>query len=219
MSKYEVTVEQFKKFIVATGHKTDAEKDGYSSCYIGGSLKKKDGVTWKCGVSGSLRPQSEYNHPVIHVSWNDAVAYCNWLSKKTGETYRLPTETEWEYAAGGGNKSRGYKYAGSNNIDEVAEYEGNNFTKTKPVGGKKPNELGLYDMSGNVDEWCSDWYDSDYYSNSPSSNPKGPSSGSYHVYRGGSWASPADDCRVKCRSDWGSFDSECFIGFRVSREY
>ncbi len=216
IGKYEITVAQFKKFIDATNYKTDAEKEGYSWWIYDGEWKKKNGVDWRCDVKGNIRSASEYNHPVIYVSWNDAVAFCRWLSKETGEHYRLPTEAEWEYAARGGNKSRGYKYAGSNNIDEVAWYWKNsgdvrlngdwewdklknNNCKTHPVGQKQPNELGIYDMSGNVWEWCSDWYGSDYYKNSSRSNPQGSLSGSYRVLRGGGWYRNARNCRVSNR--------------------
>lgn len=153
------------------------------------------------------------NCPVESVSWNDVQEFIKKLNAKTGKKYRLPTEAEWEYAARGGTKSKGYKYAGSNNIDEVAEYEGNNDTKTKPVGGKKPNELGLYDMSGNVWEWCNDWYGD--YSSSSQTNPKGPSSGSDRVFRGGSWFYDAGRCRVANRSYNSPNCSFNFLGFRL----
>ncbi len=127
------------------------------------------------------------NLPVERVSWNDVQEFIKKLNQKTGQKYRLPTEAEWEYAARGGNKSNGYKYSGSNNKDEVAWYYNNSNSKTHEVGTKAPNELGIYDMTGNVWEWCSDWYDENYYKNSPSNNPKGPNSGDYRVLRGGSW--------------------------------
>ena len=127
------------------------------------------------------------NCPVESVSWNDVQDFITNLNRKTGKNYRLPTEAEWEYAARGGNKSKGYTYSGSNSLGDVAWDNSNSGIKTHPVGQKQPNELGLFDMSGNVWEWCSDWYGSDYYQSSPSSNPKGASSGSDRVFRGGSY--------------------------------
>jgi len=138
--------------------------------------------------------------PVENVSWNDVQEFIKKLNKKTGQHYRLPTEAEWEYAARGGNKSRGYKYSGSNSIGEVAWYDGNSSDRTHRVGTKSPNELGLYDMSGNVWEWCSDWYDKMYYEISPSINPQGPSSGKKRVLRGGSRIYVESNCSVFNRS-------------------
>ena len=112
------------------------------------------------------------------VTWNDCQEFIKKLQKLTGKKFRLPTEAEWEYAARGGNRSRGYKYSGSNNRDEVAWYYSNSGNEPHAVATKKANELGIYDMSGNVCEWCSDWYGEDYYSSSPQVNPTGPSSGS-----------------------------------------
>ncbi len=137
--------------------------------------------------------------PVDQVSWNDVQDYLSKLNAKTGKKYRLPTEAEWEYAARGGNKSRGYEYSGSNNIEEAAWYNGNSGSKTHPAGTKKPNELGLYDMTGNVWEWCSDWYDENYYKNSPDRNPQG-GKGSSRLLRGGSWDNSDYNCRVSVRS-------------------
>ncbi|OPZ98989.1 MAG: Serine/threonine-protein kinase pkn1 [Bacteroidetes bacterium ADurb.Bin408] len=215
MMKHEVTVAEFKKFIDDTGYQTDADKrTGNYGSYIwnGNQWEKKDGVNWKCGVNGSLRPQSEYNHPVIHVSWNDAVAYAEWLSKKTSQTWRLPTEAEWEYAAKGGQN---YKYAGSDNIAAVAWYNDNSGMKTQEVGQKSPNGFGLYDMTGNVWEWCSDWYKDDYYKTSGSSNPQGPSTGSYRVLRGGSWYYEARGCRSTGRDSDSPDDRSGNTGFRL----
>ncbi|MBO5747745.1 MAG: SUMF1/EgtB/PvdO family nonheme iron enzyme [Muribaculaceae bacterium] len=135
--------------------------------------------------------------PVECVSWNDCQEFIKKLNSLTGLNFRLPTEAEWEYAARGGNKSKGCKYSGSNDIGSVAWYEGNSSSKTHTVATKSPNELGIYDMSGNVWEWCSDWYGD--YSSSSQTNPKGPSSGSYRVIRGGSWDDIAGDWRVSDR--------------------
>ena len=137
--------------------------------------------------------------PVECVSWNDVQVFIRNLNALTGKTFRLPTEAEWEYAARGGNRSAGYKFSGSNYIGAVAWFINNSGGKTHPVGGKSPNELGLYDMSGNVCEWCSDWYGSSYYGSSPSNNTQGPSSGSSRVLRGGSWFSDSGYCRVSNR--------------------
>jgi len=174
--------------------------------------------------------------PVENVSWYDTVKFCNKLSERDGfepvytingtqvtcdftkNGYRLPTEAEWEYAARGGNQSRGYTYAGSNSAGTVAWYWDNSGKKTHPVGTKQPNELGLYDMSGNVWEWCWDWYDKKYYAQSPSKNPKGPSSGAQRVRRGGSWDLLAEDIRSAYRNHSAPSYSNIYgFGFRLSR--
>ena len=138
------------------------------------------------------------NLPVEQVSYDDIQTFLQKLNAQTGKSYRLPTEAEWEYAARGGNRSKGYKYAGSNSMGSVAWYKGNSGGKTYPVGQKNANELGLYDMSGNVWEWCQDWYGD--YSTSSTNNPTGPTSGSYRVLRGGSWYFDAQFCRVAFRN-------------------
>ncbi|MCR5192367.1 MAG: formylglycine-generating enzyme family protein [Bacteroidales bacterium] len=153
---------------------------------------------WKA-VMGSNPSNWEGDQlPVENVSWDDCQTFIRNLNNMTGRTFRLPTEAEWEYAARGGMNSKGYKYSGSNNIDDVAWYDGNSGKKTHAVKGKRANELGLYDMSGNVCEWCSDYWKGDYSSGSQS-NPKGPSSGSSRVYRGGSWIDLTTVCRVSHR--------------------
>jgi formylglycine-generating enzyme required for sulfatase activity len=137
--------------------------------------------------------------PVDSVSWNDCQEFINKLNQHTGQKFSLPTEAQWEYAARGGKKSKGYKYAGGNDLSRVAYYNGNSNSETHPVRQKLPNELGLYDMTGNVWEWCRDWYDDDYYASSPQHNPEGPTSGSLRVLRGGSWISDSRGCRLFCR--------------------
>jgi formylglycine-generating enzyme required for sulfatase activity len=151
--------------------------------------------------------------PVENVSWNDVQKFIKALNQKTGKKYRLPTEAEWEYAARGGNKSKGNKYSGSNNLDEVAWYNDNSGGNTNDVGTKSPNELGIYDMSGNVWEWVSDWYGK--YSEGAQTNPAGPSSGSDRVFRGGSCDSIAVLCRVSIRDSYSPDRRYDDVGFRL----
>ena len=162
--------------------------------------------------------------PIERVSWNDIQEFLRKLNQQTGKTYRLPTEAEWEFAARGGNQSKGYKYAGSNDIGAVAWHEDNHKSSkygdqgtTHPVGTKKANELGLYDMTGNVWEWCSDLYGSDYYANSPHSDPKGASSGTVHVLRGGSWDIRPTICRITNRFSSTAVNHYYDRGFRLVR--
>ena len=152
--------------------------------------------------------------PVENVSWEDCQEFIRKLNDETKRNFRLPTEAEWEYAARGGNKSQGYKYAGSDNLNEVAWYGGNSAKKTHEVGKKKPNELGLYDMSGNVWECCNDWYDN--YSSSSQNNPQGPSSGSLRVCRGGSWGSNERRCRVSRRGSITPDNRSSVLGLRLA---
>ena len=165
-------------------------------------------------VMGSNPPYNKGdNLPVVYVSWNDCQKFITKLNRLTGQKFRLPTEAEWEYAARGGKLSKGYKYSGSNTLADVAWYK-DNSSETHPVATKLPNELGLYDMSGNVFEWCQDWDGS--YSSSAQSNPMGPSSGSYRVYRGGSWDCIAVNCRVPRRGSFPPSSSLNYIGFRLA---
>ena len=152
--------------------------------------------------------------PVEKVSWNDCQTFIAKLNALTGKQFRLPTEAEWEFAARGGNSSKGSKYAGSDNIDDVAWYDTNSSSTTHDVATKQPNELGIYDMSGNVWEWCQDWYAS--YSSSAANGPTGPSSGSGRVYRGGSWRDPARGCRVSFRVSITPSRSYYFLGLRLA---
>ena len=137
------------------------------------------------------------NLPVEQVSWDDCQKFITKLNALTGKNFRLPTEAEWEYAARGGNMSQGYKYSGSNKIDDVAWHANNSGLRSASVASKAPNELGIYDMSGNVWEWCSDWFDK--YSSTAQTNPTGPDSGENRIGRGGSWGYDLTGCRVAKR--------------------
>ena len=174
--------------------------------------------------SNPSRYTGNLQRPVESVSWNDCQVFIKKLNQLTGKTFRLPTEAEWEYAARGGSRSRAYKYSGSDNIDAVAWYTVNCYDKgeyhpdygTHPVGQKQANELGLYDMSGNVWEWCQDWYGKNYYSSSPQTNPTGPSSGSNRVSRGGSWHDNAGGCRVSNRNSTAPTSGNYYLGLRLA---
>ncbi|MDR0294856.1 MAG: formylglycine-generating enzyme family protein [Prevotellaceae bacterium] len=153
------------------------------------------------------------DYPMYYVSWEEVQQFIAKLNYMTGNFYRLPTEAEWEYAARGGNKSTDYKYAGSNIEEEVAWLDINSSNRMHPVGGKRPNELGLYDMSGNVWEWCYDWFGS--YRASVQANPAGPSSGANRVLRGGSWNRGAKHCCVSSRHNYGPGFRYNDVGFRL----
>lgn len=200
IGKCPVTLAEFAEFEQETKFQTDADKGGRSNTWDGRNWKMNAGVNWRCGIDGKPRPESDYNHPVIHVSWNDAVAYSKWLSTKTNKNYRLPSEAEWEYAARGGQLSQNYSYSGSNNVDEVAWYSANSEGNTHPVGLKKPNELDLYDLSGNVWEWCQDEWQPNYRGAPTDGSAWQSGSGSNRVSRGGSWRSDAVTCRVANRA-------------------
>ena len=153
--------------------------------------------------------KGDIHRPVEMVSWNDCQEFIKKLNRLTGKKFSLPTEAQWEYAARGGKKSKGYRFSGSNDIGSVAWYDGNASSTTHPVAQKHANELELYDMTGNVWEWCQDWFDSNYYANSPQNNPQGPSSGGFRMLRGGSWKEDLRggswkddfrDYRVSCRN-------------------
>jgi formylglycine-generating enzyme required for sulfatase activity len=155
------------------------------------------------------------NYPVERVSWNDVQDFVRKLNDKTGQSYRLPTEAEWEYAARSGGKPE--KYSGGGDVDAVAWYQSTSGGKTHHVGTKAPNGLGIHDMSGNVWEWVQDWYDGGYYSGSPRDNPKGPSSGTHRVGRGGSWYNDATFCRSTNRYRYAPEIRDDFLGFRLVR--
>ena len=224
IGKYETTNGEWKKF---------RDDPGYDDAkfWPGGKPAPKDQIPYwtQANNHGGATPDSD-DYPVLGVNWDSAVAYCNWLSAKTGKKYRLPTEAEWEKAARGTDQRR---YPWGNEIDHsYANYVGSaKFDTGMKVGtfdGQKHGELqthsgaspyGAIDMGGNVMEWCSDWYSRDYYSVSPKKNPKGPATGAYRVVRGGSFFLEAFDLRTYARSAaWPSFQSHRMIGFRAARE-
>ena len=183
-----------------------------SSFYIG-----KYEVTqalWKAVMGSNPSDWKGDNLPVENVSWNDCQTFLRKLNAMTGKNFRLPTEAEWEFAARGGNRSRGYQYSGSNVFSDVAWYDDNSRRKTHNVGTKAPNELGIYDMSGNVWEWCQDWY-GDYHGYSQT-NPTGQSSGSYRVDRGGGLSFIARLCRVAFRNSGAPDLRDCDLGLRLA---
>ena len=168
-----------------------------SSYYIGKTEVTQE--LWQAVMGSNPSNFKGDRKPVERVSWNDCQKFISKLNSLTGKKFRLPTEAEWEFAARGGIKSKGYKYSGSNTLADVAWNGDNSGYKTHDVGTKNPNELGLYDMSGNVWEWCNDWYGN--YSSSPSNNPTGPGSGAFRVCRGGSWDHGARYCRSSDRGN------------------
>lgn len=191
----------------------DSEKPAHSvtlsSYYIGKTEVTQE--LWQAVMGNNPSYYKGNRKPVEQVSWEDCQTFISKLNSLTGKNYRLPTEAEWEFAARGGIKSKGYKYSGSNTLGDVAWY-GDNET-AHDVGTKNPNELGLYDMSGNVWEWCNDWYGN--YSSSPSNNPTGPSSGTYRVLRGGGWIYIDWNCRSSCRSSSTPGRRDITLGLRL----
>jgi formylglycine-generating enzyme required for sulfatase activity len=204
------------RFMMGSNSGDDDEKPVHevelSSYYIGENEVTQ--AQWKAVMGNNPSYFKDCDQcPVENVSWNDVQDFIRKLNELTGKNYRLPTEAEWEFAARDGGKSCGYKYSGSNLFSSVGWYKGNSSDKSKPVGSKQANELGIFDMSGNVWEWCSDWYGS--YSGTFQRNPQGASSGQNRVLRGGSWSSEASNCRVTVRN---SYNPEIRInsnGFRL----
>lgn len=217
IGKHCVTVEEFSEFIKETGYRTTADKKGGLILINRQRSERVQGLNWQHGVDGKLRGEEENNHPVIFVSWDDAMTYCKWLKKKTGLNFCLPTEAQWEFAAKGGNLSKGYKYSGSDSLDDVAWYRYNSDGKTHPVCMKTPNELGIYDMSGNIDEWCYDWID--MYLPIAQKDPvkaKRTSNSYNRVRRGGYYDSEEYGCRTTTRMNNGPENGYNWVGFRVA---
>ena len=229
LGMYEVTRGQFRQFIEDTGYKTEAEA-GDGAYGWGESEKelfnKRKELTWR--NSGFTETD---DHPVVNVSWNDAVRFAEWLSRKDGEVYRLPTEAQWEYSCRGGTTSR---YSFGNNADEMVKY-GNiadgsarrafpnrstispqdGYVCSAPVGRFKPNAFGLYDMHGNASEWCADWMGD--YPIDPVTDPTGPAKGSVRVYRGGGWVSSTGVTRAADRNAYDPSFRINELGFRLAR--
>jgi len=211
IAKYDVTVGEFSRFVEEINYVTEAERGG--GCYV------YDGISWSMNSKASWRSPGftqEVSHPVVCVSWSDAVQYAEWLTRKDNKSYRLPSEAQWEYAARGGGRIE--RYAGGDDVDALAWYSANADGTTHPVGQKKPNSLGLYDMSGNVWQWCADWYSQSYYRQGPRNYPKGPSEGKKRVFRGGSWFYDARGVRASYRDFAPADYRSSYLGFRLVLE-
>jgi len=233
LSVHEVTVGQFRKFVSATGDKTEPERDGKGGYGWNESKGKFEGCDPKYNWRNTGWKQT-VEHPVVNVTWNDAVRFCEWLSRKEGRKYRLPTEAEWEYAcragttslyqcgddseslARVGNMSDGTAKAMLTNYSSWTYIRARDgYVFTAPAGKFQPNAFGLFDMHGNVWEWCSDWYGQDYYGQSQETDPQGPSSGSSRALRGAAWGSNPQRMRSAGRDRRGPSDRNYSIGFRV----
>jgi sulfatase modifying factor 1 len=235
MGRCEVTIGQFRQFTDATGYKTTAETDGKGGWGYHPTTGICSGREERFNWREAGFPQTD-DHPVLNVSWYDAVAFCDWLSQKEGRRYRLPTEAEWEYACRAGTTTRYYhgndraglaKIGRLMNANTDKKYEDVqdqvHFLKpgeslTAKVGSYEPNAWGLYDMLGNVWEWTSDWYDENYYSHSPDKDPPGAADANVKVRRGGAWNSYPIFARCSFRN-WNNRSTRCInLGFRVVRE-
>ena len=204
ISKYENTNEQFCQFLNDIQCSANGSNNGIEYINISATDCQIE------FIEDQFFPKAGKTHfPVVFITYFGAEAFASWAGG------RLPTEAEWEFAAKGGNIAGETTYSGSNNIDEVAWYFTNSEEHTHEIGTKTPNELGIYDMSGNVWEWCSDWYASEYYSESPQNNPLGPETGTERMFRGGSWRSGAGYCRVAYRSANLPTYNDDFIGLRL----
>ncbi len=229
LGQFEVTVGQFGEFVRDARFQTEAEQDGKGGYGLDadGKWLQKPEFNWR----NPGFPQAD-DHPVVNVSWKDARAFCDWLSRKEGRVYRLPTEAQWEYACRAGTRTHYYSgddpesVAGVGNVADGTALEKysswttiksrDGYVYTAPAGSYRPNAFGLCDMHGNVWEWCHDWYDADYYQGSPTTDPAGPLSGSFRVLRGGGWSLIAAFCRSANRS-WNSPGYRCsYLGFRVA---
>jgi len=225
-----VTRGQFRHFVDATGYKTDAEKSAKGAAgYNGSILVLSTQYNWR--NTGFAQTDE---HPVLDVSWNDAMAFCRWLSHKEGKTYRLPSEAQWEYACRAGTTTRYYSGDDPESLVQVgnvadSRYKtqfaytkalraSDGYTFTAPVGQFRPNAFGLFDMHGNAFELCSDWYATEYYAAAAVDDPAGPVSGASRVARGGSWLSPPERCTSAYRASFLPAAADVNLGFRVACE-
>jgi formylglycine-generating enzyme required for sulfatase activity len=211
----EVTIGQFRRFVREAGYRTDAERDGKGGeGRIEGRWQRRPEFHWN-----RIGYRQRDDEPVVNVTWRDADAFCRWLSRKEGRTYRLPTEAEWEYACRAGTTTRFYWGDDAARMDEYAWHGGNSNNGPHPVSRRKPNAWGLYDMSGGVYEYCRDFYASDAYRTSGNVDPRGPATGTSHVVRSGSWGTLGIHCRSAFRGDGESLDHRNQRdGFRVACE-
>ena len=233
LGTYHVTRGQFRQFVADTQFKTDAEKGEKPGAYGWRPERQILGFSEKYSWRNAGFEQTD-EHPVVNVSWNDAVAFCKWLSRKEGTTYRLPTEAEWEYACRAGTTTRYYSGDDPETLAQVGntadatfkteflDWEhgikaSDGYVFTAPVGRFKPNALGLYDMHGNAWQWCADWYGEEYYTTSPVDDPKGPDAGDIRVLRGGSWCDGPFNTRSAYRSSYEPHYRIDHFGFRVAR--
>jgi len=228
---HEVTRGQFRQFVDDTGYQTDAEKDGKGGTGWNEEAKKFEQnprYTWReAGFE-----QTDL-HPVVDVSWNDAVAFAQWLGRKEGKTYRLPTEAEWEYACRAGTTTRYFPGDDAEGLAEVGnvadgtarekypDWKGtiaarDGFVYTAPVGRYRPNAWGLHDMHGNVWEWCWDWYGKDFYKGSRVDDPAGPLEAARRVFRGGGWNDDPRFCRSAGRFRVAPGSRSSYLGFRLA---
>jgi len=215
LSAHEVTVGQFKAFVEAMAYKTEAETDGSGGT---GQVEAGGRWDWKKGPEFNWRnpgyPQTD-RHPVVNVTWNDIVAFCEWLSQEESSIYLLPTEAQWEYACRGGSTTLWCSGDNKEGLREYAWFATTEGGGTKPVGQKLPSGFGVFDMCGNVWEWCSDWYSPDYYASCPVDNPDGPSSGTDRVMRGGGFPDQPWCVRPAYRTKYPpSYRAANGVGFR-----
>jgi formylglycine-generating enzyme required for sulfatase activity len=210
-----VTRGQFRRFVEATRYQTEVEKDGkggYGRDAVRDESVQDPKFSWR-----SVGFDQTDDHPVVNVSWNDASAFCDWLSQQEGQKYRLPTEAEWEYACRARTTTRFSFGNDETALGQYAWYSANSNSRTHPVGEKQPNAFGLYDMHGNVWEWCWDGYDRAYYKQSPAVDPPGPGPAAHRVFRGGSWHVASQRARSAYRAGARRSRGNS-LGFRLARD-